>query len=139
MKVTSNVKVSNNFPQLKRRIHEGAIPRALKEAAEDGARVSRTIARSRVETGAMADIKVAPPRRDVKGWNVIFFSPAYYAWFQEKGTLGNRRGRLKQPGRSSRDRSPGTGIEPLNFLAKGRTAARKSLMEHLRREISRIP
>src|SRR5262245_7053195 len=99
MKMKTSVKVENRFPQLRRRIHEGAVPAALLAAAKDGAAVSAQRARERQETGDMADIRVTPAARDDKGWNVVFFSPAFYAWFHEHGTLGKRTRKLKQPGR----------------------------------------
>jgi len=139
MKITSSVKVSNGFPELRRRIHEGAIPRALNAAAAEGAQVARDVASERRQTGAMANVKVAPARRTVRGWDALIVSPPFYAWFHEHGTLGNRRRKLKQPGRARRDRSAGTGIKPLRFLGRGRTAARRALLAHLQNEIRRIP
>ncbi len=139
MKLTSNVKVINNFPQLRARIHEGAVPRALNAAAKEGARTSALKAGERSESGRMRNIRVAPARRDGRGWNVMFFSPAPYAWFQEHGTLGSRKRKLKQAGRRRRNAEPGSGIKPLRFMTAGRRVARASLLEHLRREISRIP
>jgi hypothetical protein len=139
MKLTSSVKVSNGFPQLRWRIHEGAIPRALNAAAKDGAEVARGIASERSRTGAMANVKMVPARRSTRGWDALIISPPFYAWFHEHGTLGNRRRKLKQPGRARRDRRPGTGIRPLRFLGRGRTAARRSLLDYLQREIRRVP
>ena len=139
MKLTSTVKVQNQFPQLRRKIHEGAVPRALNAAAREGARKSREVASQRVNTGKMADLKIAPARKGPRGWDVVFFSPAFYAWFHEHGTLGNRRRNLKQPGRARRQREAGTGIKPLRFLAAGRRVARLRLLEHLQKEIRRIP
>lgn len=138
MKMTSSVKVNNNFPELRRRVHEGAVPRALNEAAREGAARTREVASQRSETGLMSDIRIAPARRAPHGWDVVFFSPAFYAWFHEHGTLGNRRRKLKQPGRARKDRGAGTGIKPLRFLAAGRRVARLRLIELLQREIGRI-
>jgi hypothetical protein len=139
VKLTSSVKIDNNFDALRRKIHEGAVPRALNRSASVGAAKAREVASQRSNTGQMANIKIAPARRDRRGWNVVFFSPAFYAWFHEHGTLGNRRRKLKQPGRSRRSRAPGTGVKPLRFLSQGRRVARLRLLEHLQREIRRIP
>jgi hypothetical protein len=125
MRMKTTVKVDNRFPQLRYKISEGAIPRA--------------VARTRSATGAMSNIKVTPPRKDSRGWNIVFFSSPFYAWFHEHGTRGSRRRKLKQPGSAQLSREPGTGIKPLRFLAAGRRVARGGLLDNLRRELSKIP
>jgi hypothetical protein len=139
MRMKTTVKVDNRFPQLRYKISEGAIPRALTQTAKEGARAAAAVARTRSATGTMSNIKVTPPKKDARGWNIVFFSSPFYAWFHEHGTRGSRRRKLKQPGSAQLSREPGTGIKPLRFLAAGRRVARGGLLDNLRRELSKIP
>jgi hypothetical protein len=150
MQLKSSIKVNNGFPELRRKIHEGAVPAALTQAVREGASVSRQIASERKDTGAMSDIKYGKARRDGgKGWNAVIFSKPHYAWFHELGTLGSRKRKLNKRTVARRSSASGQarlakvagseGIQPLNFLGKGRSVARRRLVELLKREIGRIP
>lgn len=118
-----------------------AVREALREAAEEGARVARGLASQRPgETGKMQQITVSDVRGTISGWQVEVVSHAWWAWFQEFGTLGNRKRRLKQAPRTSSTRAapsrePGTGITPLRFLGAGATAARRAFPALLARKL----
>ena len=120
-----------------------AVAVALREAAEVGAQVSRQVAGQRPgATGDMQNITVSEPRGTPLGWEIEVTSHAAWAWFQEFGTLGNRKRKLKRnprsstsSGRQSPSRAAGTGITPLHFLSAGRTAARRAFLPALQRRL----
>ena len=130
--VKARVDISSDFPRITREVNELA-KRAVMAAAVEGARAASAIASTRSKSGRMAAIQVEPVRGSPDGWVASFVSPAIEAWFQNYGTLGNRRKRLKQAPRGNRTRAPGTGIEPLRFLEAGRRAG----LAAMRRELSR--
>lgn len=132
--VTTRVDVTNKFPAITREVNELA-KRAVTAAANEGARAATSVARQRLKTGRMSAIIVTPVRGSVDGWEASFVSPVVYAWFQNYGTLGNRRKRLKQSPRTSRTREPGTGIEPLRFLDVGKAAGRAAMKRVIARGI----
>lgn len=92
---------------------EAQVPRLLAEATEDGADVASKASLSRRRTGRMSEMETLPVQPTPRGFAGGFRSKAWYAKFQSKGTR--------------------TGIAPLDFLEKGRTAARKSLVARLNR------
>jgi len=104
--------------------------RAVHAAAEAGARVASEIAAERSQSGTMAEMEVIGTHGYEAGWQAGFKSRAWYAWFQDRGTLGRRRPAAKRPGRI-RTHEPGTGIEPLRFFEKGRAAGRRALRERI--------
>ncbi len=135
MRITSTVKIDNRFGALERG-YDRTIASALQHAAAVGAEVSRSAAQARSESGEMSHIRttgVRPDRRGLtRGYDIAFYSPAFYAQFQELGTLSARKKKLKQPSRNLRS---GGGIKPLRFMAKGRTAARRALLLELQRRL----
>jgi hypothetical protein len=135
MKLTTSIKVTSQFPALERRI-DREIQGALADAAQQAAQVARAAAAPRSRTGKMGNIRVAPPRRNAKGWDAAIISPVFYAWMQEHGTLGNRRRKLKRPSARRRAAPPGSGVRPLRFLTKGRAAGRKALLSALERALN---
>jgi hypothetical protein len=132
--ITATVDVTNNFPQMKRAYSDLA-RRAVGEAAKVGGAKAASIAAQRSKSGTMARIAVSSPTGSVNGWESAFLSPIYYAWFQNWGTLGNRTRPLKQPGRSTRSRAPGTGIKPLYFLDSGKREGRRAMMAMIRKGV----
>ena len=129
--VKTTVDVYSNFGQLIRQLDDLARD-AVAIAAREGGAVAAQVASSRSKTGSMADIRVSSPTRTPDGWQASFISPVKHAWFQNYGTLGNRRKALKQAPRTNRTRAPGTGVEPLGFLDAGRRAGRRALLNHIR-------
>lgn len=125
--LTSRVDVTNNFPRITREIEQRA-RRAVEVAAREGAAAAASVASSRSKSGRMAAITPDNAIRTADGWAASFVSPVHYAWFQNFGTLGSRRRRLKQAPRTNRTREPGTGIEPLGFLEAGRRVGRRALL-----------
>jgi len=132
--VKARVDISMDFPRITREVNELA-KRSVMAAAQEGARAAAAIASQRSKTGRMAAIQVEPVRGSADGWQASFISPVMHAWFQNYGTLGNRRKRLKQSPRGNRTRAPGTGIEPLGFLEAGRRAGLKAMRSELSRGI----
>jgi hypothetical protein len=130
--VKSRVDVTMNFDRITRDVNAHA-KRAVTVAAAEGGRVAASVASQRSKTGRMAAIRIESTQGSVDGWRASFVSPVPYAWFQNYGTLGNRRKRLKQAPRTDRTRAPGTGIEPLGFLEAGRRAG----VAAMRRELAR--
>lgn len=120
-----------------------AVRAALHEAATVGAGVSRRVAQQRPgPTGEMQNITVSEVRGTAHGWEVEVTSHAPWAWFQEFGTLGNRKRKLKQPSRSTEPsghrppgRGTGSGITPLRFLSAGASAARKAFLPLLEQKL----
>jgi hypothetical protein len=122
----ARVDISMDFPRITREVNELA-KRAVAEAAEQGARATSAAAARRSKTGRMAGTIVEPVRGSPDGWIASFVSPGIESWFQNYGTLGNRRKPLKQAARGNRTRAPGTGIEPLRHLDIGRAAGTAAL------------
>lgn len=127
----TKVDVYMNFGQISREIDKSA-SEAVFIGAHEGAKAAAAVASERSKSGRMADMRVSSASRTPDGWQASFTSPVPYAWFQNYGTLGNRRKRLKQAPRTDRTREPGTGIEPLSFLDAGRRVGRKAMLEHIR-------
>lgn len=132
----TRVNVTNDFPLITRQI--SALARdATAEAAREGATAAAGVASQRSRTGRMAGMRVHPPEGTPDGWQAGFTSPVHYAWFQNYGTLGSRRRKLKEPPRGNRTREPGTGVEPLRFLDAGRTVGRRVLLDTIRKRLPR--
>jgi hypothetical protein len=123
----THVDFTDNFAQITRDLNELA-RRCVQAGAQEGGAVARAIASQRSKTGRMAAIQVLPAERTFDGWIASFVSPAPEAWFQNYGTLGNRRKPLKQAPRTNRTREPGTGITPLRFLDTGRRVGRAAML-----------
>lgn len=114
---------------------------ALEEASRLGAQVASQASEPRHRTGKMAKMELLEVRGTPSGWTGGFRSEAFYAGFQSRGTRGNRRGKVsaatlrRRASASGQARGGGLGggITPLGFLEKGRTAARKDLIDRLNR------
>lgn len=119
--VSARVDVSTAFPRISQEVNALA-QRAVAEAAREGAQAARAVASRRSRSGRMAAISPSSVQGTPDGWGASFASPVHYAWFQNYGTLGNRRKALKRAPSGRRSRAPGTGIEPLGFLEAGRKA-----------------
>jgi len=132
--ITATVDVTNNFPRMRKEYSDLA-RRAVGEAAKVGGAKAASIAAQRGKGGSMAGIRVSSPIGTADGWEAAFLSPVYYAWFQNWGTLGNRERPLKQPGRSTRTREPGTGIKPLYFLDQGKREGRRAMVKMIRKGV----
>jgi hypothetical protein len=119
--VRASVSIVNDFPRITRQVNDLARA-AVRAAAVEGAQAASAVAAQRSKSGAMANIRVSSVSGSPDGWESAFVSPVFYAWFQNYGTLGNRRKALKQAPRTNRTRAPGTGVQPLKFLDAGRRA-----------------
>ncbi len=128
----TRIDITNDFPRITRAVNEMA-KRAVQAGAVEGAQVAAGIASQRSKSGRMAAIRVDPVRGSADGWEASFVSPVGHAWFQNYGTLGSRRKKLKQAPRTNRTREAGTGIEPLGFLDAGRRAGRKAMLREIER------
>lgn len=142
--VTSRVDVFNELGKISREIDDLA-REAVAIAAREGGTVAAQIAATRRgaradgddESQSMSNIRVSSPTRTPDGWRASFVSPVKHAWFQNYGTLGNRRKALKQSPRTNRTRAPGTGVEPLGFLNAGLRAGRRAMLNHIRQGLPR--
>ena len=121
MYVKSTVNVSDEFARVTREVNEDARRRVTLAALVGGA-VAGAIAGQRG-----IDVRVLPTQGTVDGWESAFQAEHRAALFQDLGTLGSRVKPLKQPPRTNRTRAPGTGIEPLNFMAAGHAAGKREL------------
>jgi hypothetical protein len=128
--VRTRVDVTNNFAQVTQQVIDTA-RESVGVGAREGGKAAQTVASQRSKTGRMADIRVSSPSKTYDGFEASFLSPVHYAWFQNYGTLGNRKKALKQSPRKKRTREPGTGVEPLKFLDIGRRVGRKAMLEHI--------
>ncbi len=116
---------------------------ATQQAVEVGADVASAGAQARRRTGKMAEMEIIPVRGTPTGWTAGFRSKGWYAGFQSRGTLGSRRGKVKESTLRRRESVSGQarfakvagsgGITPLGFLERGRSAARKHLVDRLNR------
>jgi hypothetical protein len=126
--VSSRVDVTSSFERVTAEANASA-RRAVHAAAIEGARECGRVGSQRSLNSPVVEL----PRGTVDGWVASFVAPGIEQWFQNYGTLGNRRKPLKQPPRTNRTRAPGTGIEPLGHLDAGTRAG----VAALRRELAR--
>ena len=153
--ITSQVKVFQRFPQVTRDV-ETAAKEGLEAAAVEAAAVA--------QAGASIDleIEVVPVHGDISGYSAGIKArrtssrgrrggtaeenTTPIAWFFDRGTLGNRKRRLKRPRKESwtvtrggatytahRRDIAGKGIQPERFFGKARTAGRRKLLERIQR------
>jgi hypothetical protein len=128
--VRSRVDVTSHFERITADANAAA-KRAVQVAAVEGARECARVGAQRGMTPPVAE----PARGTVDGWIASFTAPGIEQWFQNYGTLGNRRKKLKQAPRTNRTRAPGTGIKPLGHLDAGRRAGIRALKRELARGI----
>jgi hypothetical protein len=125
--VQATVNVTNRFPEITREISQLA-----RTATAEAARVGAEAAGARAAQRGMGDtMYAAGAEGSPDGWQSFFVCTHPAVWFQNYGTLGNRRRRLKQPPRTDRTRAPGTGIVPLRFLQYGRSEGRKDMLRRI--------
>ena len=110
-RIHTTVDVTNRFSDVRDRV-ETVARHATGAAAREGGQRAAEVASERRQTGTMADIRVSSPTRSEYGWEAVFLSPVYYAWFQDRGTK--------------------RGITPLRFLEAGLSTGRKVLRETIR-------
>lgn len=127
--IKAEIKVFDQFPEITAEVDRLA-QAGVRAAAEAGAKVAASIASERSASGEMANMEIVAAHGYEAGFQAGFRSRAWYAWFQDRGTLGRRRPKPKQPGHL-RTHEPGTGIEPLRFFEKGRAAGRKALRQRI--------
>lgn len=125
--ISARVDVNMHFDRVAQEVHAHA-KRAVQAAAIEGAQAANAVGSAR-----NFSVDVESVRPTVDGWQASFVCRKGHAWFHEYGTLGSRTKRLKQAPRTNRTRAPGTGIDPLGFLAAGRDAGLRAL----KRELSR--
>lgn len=126
--VRTTVDVNMHFDRVTAEVNAHA-RRAVAVAATIGAQACNARGAQR----GMPQASVEASRVTPDGWVASFVAPGMHQWFQNYGTLGNRRKALKQPARTSRTRAPGTGIQPLGHLDAGRTAGVRALKAELAR------
>lgn len=115
----------------------------LGRATEDGAKEAARASLPRRRTGRMSTIDTLPVIPTPRGYSGGFRSRAFYAGFQSHGTLGSRSRKVSAGTLRRRQSASGQarqakigaskGIPALGFLEKGRSAARKSLIDRLNR------
>lgn len=154
--IKSTVKTFDRFPE---------VTRAVQTAAKEGVEAAAIEAAAVAQANASIDLEleVVPVHRDFNGYSAAIKSrrkssrtrgrsdsgdaiqsTAPIAWFFDRGTLGNRRRRLKQPRKESwtvtrgnkvhtahRLDITGKGIKPERFFGKARTAGRAKLLERI--------
>lgn len=128
--VSSRVDVNISFDRVTRDVHTHA-RKVVAIAAAEGARAAATAGSAR----GMGPATVEPVRATPDGWQGSFVMAGMHQWFQNYGTLGNRRKPLKQAPRTNRTRAPGTGIKPLGHLDAGKRAGVRALKRELARGI----
>lgn len=126
--VRTTVDVNMHFDRVTREVHEHA-KRVVAIAAAEGARAAVAKGSER----GMGPAVVEPVHPTPDGWSCSFVMAGIHQWFQNYGTLGNRKKPLKEPPRTNRTRAPGTGITPLNHLDEGKRAGVRALRRELRR------
>jgi hypothetical protein len=143
----------NNFEQYRHDLKAGQ-KRAVVATAKDTVKILQTTVDR--DSGAYAgSIYHDDPRQTKRGWVIAVKHPArtFYGYFLEKGTLGRRRQKLKQPSKRTKattrtvtnvKRTKGggfavstktvkVGIKPRNDFKKALKAV--SLVNHLEREM----
>lgn len=128
--VSSRVDVNMHFDRVTRDVHAHA-RKVVAMAAAEGAAAAVAKGSER----GMGPAVVESVRATVDGWEASFVMRGKHQWFQNYGTLGNRKKPLKEPRRYRRNYTyaPGTGIEPLGHLDAGKRAGVRAM----RRELSR--
>ena len=127
MLAKSTVDFTNRLPEVSRTIQKLA-----EEAVAEAARVGAEAASQRAAQRGMGDtIHPSSSLRTYDGFQASFVCVHPAVWWQNYGTLGSRRKRLKQPPRTDRTRAPGTGITPLRFLQAGRAAGRAHMIKRI--------
>jgi hypothetical protein len=127
VQVKATVNATNLFPRI-----TADISRLARDATAEAARVGAQAASQRASQRGMGDtIHAAGASGSPDGWESFFVCSHPAVWFQNYGTLGNRRKRLKQAPRTDRTRAPGTGITPLRFLQLGRAAGRAHMVRRI--------
>ena len=124
---TSKVDYTNRLGEISREVQ-----RLAEQAVAEAARVGAQAASARAGQRGMSDtIHPSSTLRTYDGFQASFVCVHPAVWWQNYGTLGNRRKRLKQPPRTDRTRAPGTGIVPLRFLQAGRAAGRDHMIKRI--------
>lgn len=144
MRVRSRVDVTMRFGAITEAVDDLA-KQAVTAGAHEGARVASSIARTRQDTGTMAQMEVLGVRGSPDGWEASFRSRAWWRLYQDLGTLQGRSTKLSAATLARRSSPSGQarqakvagrpGIEPLHFYRAGRRAGRKKMMEVVERGI----
>jgi hypothetical protein len=139
VKITSTVQVNKRWDHVMREYRE-AVEHALHDAGKVAVHAAKASASERSQTGTMAsEIDHTRPseiRGRKSGMDVLVYAKPFYALYQNWGTLDSRTRKLKQPGRERKRQ--GTGVKPLYFMEKGRSAGRKVLLARLAAHIRRV-
>jgi hypothetical protein len=148
--IRSTVKAWQQFPKITEEVNKLAVI-AIDEASKTAAEVAQTNS-SRIDL----ELELVPAHGDIEGYAGGIKSRKRSRWsstpialFFDKGTLGERKGKLKQPGRREeswpvtrrgssyeahrREISEGKGIPAERFFLKAKRAGRKALLERIRR------
>lgn len=146
--IRATVTVDDRFPQLHAQVEQ--LARRATEAATEAAAAAAEAASTTIDL----ELRKIPPTEDPDGVAAGIRSEktgargVRIAKFFDKGTLGNRRGKLKRPGRSSwsvdrkgssytahRGNVDGKGIKAERFFAKARKAGLEAMANVVRRGI----
>lgn len=137
--ITATVTVHDRFPQLGDDV-DALVVHALNAGAEKAAQTAHDIASRRSKTGKMADFQPIPAAGDLDGFTagIRNHPDAWYDRFQNYGTAGRRRRKLKASTLRHRQSRSGTlrqerfgqnpGIEPLRFLDAARREGRREML-----------
>lgn len=142
--ITATVKGFDHFDEVTDQVEQICVE-ALNAAAREGAQVASAIAARRSDTGTMATMHVVAATGDIDGYTSGFRSAAWYAVFQNFGTLVSRRRRVSAA--TLRRRSSGSGqarlaknagasgITPLRFFDAGRREGRRRLLAEIAKRV----
>lgn len=140
--ISSRVRVTDNFPRV-----TAAVDELAREAVEEGARVGAAsasrAASSRRDSGLMEEMDVLPVEAAADGWRAGFRSRAWYAQFQDGGTVAGRTRAVKASTARRRTSASGAarfakvagskGIRPLRFFARGKRDGHAAMLARISR------
>lgn len=127
--------VDDRFAKFDRALEQG-IGRGLEAAARDGIAAAKAKNKRgyRID-GIVSYVGVSKASRGRRGLDVAMTWVDFRARFFEKGTYGNRKGKLAKRTRRKADWSGRGGIQPVRFMAAARLAAQRTMLDHIKRGI----
>lgn len=140
----TSVRTFHQFPVLTKQV-EALARRAVQAGAEEGAKVAAAKAATRRRTGKMQQMDVQPVHGTDVGYAAGFSSEAWYSDFQNDGTGGRRRRKVKQE--TVRRRSSPSGqartsrfgankaVTPLRHMSDGQRAGAQRMKAELAKGI----
>lgn len=127
--------VDDRFAKFDRALEQG-IARGLEAAGRDAIAAAKAKNKRgyRID-GIVNYVAISKASKGRRGLDVAVTWVDFRARFFEKGTYGNRRGKLSKRTRRKGDYSGRGGIQPVRFMAAARLAAQKTMLHHIKREI----